>query len=999
VFILELIYSINKYIEMINNIYRKKLSALNDIENLDDEKHLFSFDITCSGGYKYFHVLSNDEIFDLISQGNQYLYENYEDNQSVKLFLDLDCKVNKNNYTKIDDLIDDALNVMIPILNEFGYVNIPIIILDATTPVKLSSHIIFPTVIFKSIRHMKHFMMNIQTNLITDKIIDPSVYRVGCLRLLNCSKMGKNNTLKFYKSYNYEYTNDKQLFEDTLITNVNRDIKFIDYEDVIIPKVIHDHKIIINNKVINLKQSLCQQPTDDEIKHVLDMLPMSFNDEYIKWIIVLNVMKGLNKYELWNNYCKKSTQYDETENLKYWNNTNNIFIDINYLVYIVNTNSQNKIPYFETYKPFSPLSYNIKYDSVIGDAKYVSELFTYEHFQKYDTIIIQSNPGTGKTTNIAEYVYKYNTDNEATIISISALISLINQHIKSFCNVNMKSYENKFDVGDNVAICINSLMKLSKMTDKQLGKTILYIDEISSFLMLTHNSTLEYIVKPVYELLIKFVKKCKKLIVSDALINDQCIDFCELRGTRIKLFVKNLYPKHKNIKAIKIKQKMDLINKLLDKCQKNEYFLFASDSKKIVKMYYDLCISKFKEDDNRKYVLITRDSNYTPKNVNDEWKDKFIFYSPKVVYGVDYTIDQMEDVFIYIQGKTLSPPLLFQQSTRCRNMSNLYYMFGYDIDKTLVTKHKCRYDSLSDCENKFTQYIETNNKINDVCRILDENDNYKFIKNSFFKLFVKNEYMIDCYNSNKFYYFEKILIDHEFILSNFNEQFNVNFDIPVVKLVDEFNDYINAIDKNLIQYDTINKRIKLLNLPDDLKIVEKYKEVISNEHKFNEHLNIIRFLKTDEYIEHKLNNVIEQSFNVTYISNIYNKIKLLRHLMNQFQVEYFNIKYDKPNLKEIKLDDKQWELFKKLFRITKDKPKNHYELIIMIVGMIKHITCPQICDMTRYKHNKERYVMHELNFETIKYHIDLNKFSDIEQMHFHKQILIKKDKDDVFIDE
>jgi hypothetical protein len=208
----------------------------------------------------------------------------------------------KNNYTNIDDLIVDALNLIKTILNDFGY----------------------------------------------------------------------------------EYVNEKQLFEDTLVTNIDKNIKFIDYDDTIIPKVIHEHKVILNNNVINLKQSLCHHPTDDEIKYILDLLPSTFNDEYIKWIIVLNIMKGLNKYELWNSYCKKSSLYNENENLKYWNNTNNIFIDINYLVYIINTNNLNKIPYFETYKSFNPLTYDIKFDKVIGNTKYISEQFI-----KYDTIIIK----------------------------------------------------------------------------------------------------------------------------------------------------------------------------------------------------------------------------------------------------------------------------------------------------------------------------------------------------------------------------------------------------------------------------------------------------------------------------------------------------------------------------------------------------------------------------------------------------------------------------------
>jgi hypothetical protein len=122
------------------------LEARNDIENVECDKHLFSSDVTSNTGYKYFHLLSNDDIFDIIAQGNQYLYENYEDNQPIKFFLDLDCKMGKNNYTYVDDLINDALNVINPILNEFGYIDFPIIVLDVTTSIKLSSHIIFPTI-------------------------------------------------------------------------------------------------------------------------------------------------------------------------------------------------------------------------------------------------------------------------------------------------------------------------------------------------------------------------------------------------------------------------------------------------------------------------------------------------------------------------------------------------------------------------------------------------------------------------------------------------------------------------------------------------------------------------------------------------------------------------------------------------------------------------------------------------------------------------------------
>lgn len=961
---------------MANNLYYTKLDAIND----NDNKLLFSSDKYDNSGEKYFHLFDVDQIYDIIIKGNTHYYENYNDNEPIKFFLDLDYKKSDKSP---DELIIEVINLFTPIFNQHSYQNYPIIILNATTNIKVSLHIIYPTIIFKSAKHIKYFMKTIKSELIYTKIIDTSVYRTGCFRLLYCSKKGKNNKLTHYKSYNYNYTTDKQLFKDTLLKSINND-KYFDFEYN--EPIINEHKhIVIENKTINLIQSLCYSLTDQQIINILNLLPDDYNNDYMKWIIVLNVMKGLNKYDIWRDWCRKSDKFNEHANLNYWNKMTNIFIDINYLVYVINTETQNKINYFETYKPYSPLSYII--DHIEDNKCHVSDILTFNQFKKYDTIIIQSQPGTGKTYCVAEYVKKY----KHVVISISALVSLINQHIKSFSEINMKSYENKFGFGDNLAICINSIMKLNRMTDKQIRETIIYIDEISSFLLLTHNSTLDYIIKPVYDLLIQIVKKCHKLIISDALINDQCIDFCNIRKTNI-LCIKNTYPKFKNIKAIKIKNKNDLINKLVTKCKNNEYFLFCSDSKKIVKKYYDICVSQFEDKSN--FRIITKDSSYDPKNVNIEWMNKFVFYSPKIVYGVDFTIEQTEDVFIYITGKTLAPPLLFQQCTRCRNMTNLYYMYDCDIEKTKKTYYRCKYIDMNDCEKQYVELLETNNKINDVCRILDEEDNIKFVKNSFFKLFIKNEYMIDCYNSNKFYYFEKTLIENGFILTNYNEHINEH-ELNDIKKDNIYIDYINSADKNLIEFKTINDRIKFLNLPNDTKLLEKYKDIITDEHKFNEHLDIIRFIKSDKYIENKLVDVMENTFMIKLIRNQYYKIQLLRQLMKHYKIDYFDIKFDKPNLEEIEFDDAKWNLYKHIFRTTKEKPKNHYELTLLLVTMIKQLTCSKMILSKQIKLNNFRFIIYHFNLEYINYHLELDSYNNYNIRDFHDKFI---NDNDIFID-
>ena len=59
-----------------------------------------------------------------------------------------------------------------------------------------------------------------------------------------------------------------------------------------------------------------------------------------------------------------------------------------------------------------------------------------------------------------------------------------------------------------VTVCVNSLMVNARLSRKELGKYVVYIDDIYSFLhYLTHSNRLDTILKRVYEPLKNMFKK------------------------------------------------------------------------------------------------------------------------------------------------------------------------------------------------------------------------------------------------------------------------------------------------------------------------------------------------------------------------------------------------------------------------------------------------------------------------------------------------------------
>jgi hypothetical protein len=81
---------------------------------------------------------------------------------------------------------------------------------------------------------------------------------------------------------------------------------------------------------------------------------------------------------------------------------------------------------------------------------------------------------------------------------------------------------------------------------------------------------------------------------------------------------------------------------------------------------------------------------------------------------------------------------------------------------------------IKNCEEEFKSIAFTHSKLCNICCNVDNNDDVVFNDNTFFKLFVYNEYINDIYNTNKELHFKKILSDNGFILNKLYKSCQLN---------------------------------------------------------------------------------------------------------------------------------------------------------------------------------------------------------------------------------
>jgi hypothetical protein len=766
---------------------------------------------------------------------------------------------------------------------------------------------------------------------------------------------------------------------------------------------------------------------DNQFEEIINNLDVSYCNNFKDWFRITCVCKYHNKLEIWDRWSQKSEKYNKIGNLKTWKYIN-VKLDINYICKILNlkpikkyklinynTINNNNIDYVE---------YNNKF---VFDSNYKELQYDYKLFKKYDTTILKSSPGSGKTTAVAAHISKYMKENpEIKFLSIVDRITLAQQHSISFKELNIETYANKKINPlkcQSFVCCINSLEKLIQLSKEEKQEYIIFIDEITSFLNFTHNNLLNNNIKSIYNLLTSLIKNAKKVIVADAIIMDNVTEFLKLRTNQKKtktLYISNNYLKFKDVPTVQVKNEDKMLEMIVKQCQEKKPFLCGSDSCEKVTQWFNYCVSLAPEDEKHKYLLLTSHTQFVITNANEQFAGCYVFYSPTITYGVDFSVDTPQDVFIYQKGETILPNGTYQQSTRCRNIKTLYF-YSVDVEKY------AKYEGLEDTKNKLNECVKTfKNLLNVSSEYDEEKEEYKILENSFFNLFTYSEYFKDTYSTGMAKHYINLLKINGFKVTENEEEAEIKIDSAILKTMTTeikeklYNEYIELIEQKEIQeknikdvegedkikeinileeiinisnnqkFFIINKAIEFLNIPKDKELLTIYKDEITNKYSLQDHLNIIRSLRSDEYINKKMKIAKEKSFNVKNMTLIYNKIKFIRQFEQEYNIRPFEVDYIYEG--DIKMDDSQYKYIKNIFRITQKKPENYNELKKIYISMIRNITSNNLITSTqgtKKEDRNERY--YKFNDDVIKYHLELNKYNNPDRLHFQEYFKNKYD--------
>jgi hypothetical protein len=727
--------------------------------------------------------------------------------------------------------------------------------------------------------------------------------------------------------------------------------------------------------------------TDEEIIILLNKLDKSYLENYIKWLIILTILKNLDKFEIFDNWSKKcSAKYNYNENLKMWN-ANKGFIDINYLIKKINEEHKLNLKLIQRYKPIEN-KINAMVQKVIINKEKLE--FDDNLLKNNNVLIIESDTGTGKTTHVAKQIKKYIGDNNIyQVFSIVNLINLANQQLKTFNEqqILLISYkdEKKYFITDHIVICINSLILLKYMDDEYFKNKILYLDEINSlFETLTHNDLLIPNIKIVYEIFIKFIKYSHKIIVSDATIQQNVFDLLlKYRNDNDSKHIINEYKKHQKINAIRVLDEELFLNKIFERIKNDKYFLFGCDSCTIVTKFYNLCIDKYK-DKKDNFILITADSKFILTDASTQFKNKWVFYSPSISSGVDFSINEKQDHFIYAKGDSINPTTIYQQSTRNRNIDKLYYYFEPKQQNFI-------FDTLDNTKKYYSQLINTNDVLNNVCRQLNEDDETYIIENKFFELFCYNEYIKDLYNTNKRIHYEQILKNRGFILSIEGEEKKLSTKTKkgiknVMLELNEIEQYLKDEQENKdfdYKYEKLRILISYFNLKDDE--LETYKTFLTKKYEREHYFNFIKLIKSDEkkMLEKKYSE--ENSYEIKQFDTIENKINIIKTIYSKHKIKYLSLDtFDK--LEKINITNEEYKIIKHVFRSKKEKPTNGKDLQKMMLGMVRNIIgyLDIIKTMRTMNAQKKYFYIIKWNDDKIKFYLNLYKkkdYNDIKKLY------------------
>jgi len=628
---------------------------------------VFSQDLSSNhGAKKFFAYPSINYLSKIKTNEDHHLYEVIPHGRPVKPYIDFDAKVSGKSKDEIMKILLDFQNcldcmgqalVQVCGMKNYHFNDWFIAQSHRTTngKEKVSYHAILDNgFCFKNNQDQKIFInWFIKHSPQYTQYIDPVPYsKFQSLRMLNQSKMGKNNPLKpdpLMDDNNFNY------FVDTLAGG------YFEHSTLSIKPLIVLKNFFCRKKIqqqiqyqTQYQQQTIEQVGESTIQYCLNHIPA---DDYRTWISIGSALKNMGfPVQVWDNWSKKSAKYDPSAIQRTWNSLN-MNHSIATILFYAKMNQDFRFP--------NTLKKENIYLPIGWETEKYNERFLKPIPANYDNVIIHSAMGTGKTHTIKQLISQYPPEQKFIFVSPRRTLSWdIDAELTEFGFLNYLRKADMRSIPDNQLYRIIVSFESFRFNPDALQDTIIIIDEsktaFASISSITMKDREDYIQK--INLIETALRYAKKVIAMDAYITPKTINIINtLRPNKPSIHIRNFFKNYnenvivKHAKDAKNNflqyvqeqaQKLKTINQDKPQYEKKGIYVYCHSVSTILTeiapaleelgvSFATICSKdayrKFERHDllQKQLALI--------RNPNDEWfKYEFIIGSPALSIGVNY---------------------------------------------------------------------------------------------------------------------------------------------------------------------------------------------------------------------------------------------------------------------------------------------------------------------------------------------------------------------------
>jgi hypothetical protein len=520
---------------------------------------------------------------------------------------------------------------------------------------------------------------------------------------------------------------------------------------------------------------------------------------YGDWRLVTAMMKTLWTWEdetcwvkeMWDTFSKENggTQYDHLKNEGFWDASKIGYGFVHHVVTEWFPVPKEGID-LQSYHRFKPLPPDVVEEPTdTFDRPYLMDRSnSYRFYQPGIDYVVKSTTGTGKTSGFAKYISDlHRAGLPHKYCSVVSRRSLAKAQVKALGESSgagtvrevdgdpwVSHYEDRKLTGDaqrfgfdkdphergNWVIQLDSIRHFHSLCegfypDAQLddwSDRIVLFDEFNSLLeYLLSSDTLADKRVETFRHLRVILQTCKQYIIVDADISGLVFTFLQHVFSRTT-FHQNPFQYHVNQhrpygdkKATELGSYDAVLDKLEEMCDGK--WLCACDSVKTANaLYQDLTNKGI-------WVKLYTADEATAEHLDD---DRIVF-SPSIVYGLDDQVPR--PVFAVHRGRSIDPRAMHQQIARCRHMTELFYHFK--VSAMLGKGNRQFYLSQEQCtteykeQGEFQYWEQKKHPLRQSGRDYGDGDCYNTMMSVF-------SYRQDCYQTNKFGHFRKMLTEKGF---------------------------------------------------------------------------------------------------------------------------------------------------------------------------------------------------------------------------------------------